>query len=414
MRTVVLLFLGILSSVAQPVAWAAISEEPIKIGFITSLSSIAGDSGHEMVEGVELYLDEINHEMGGRPVKLLVENDQSSPAGAVAGVNKLIAQDKVQVLDGFLLSNIASAACPFVEKQQIPTIVALASSDELTQRFHFHWIVRTGWSASQGTLPLGEWVYKNLHYKKVATFGLELPMAWESIGGFQKSFEGAGGQVIQKSWAPMGFTDFTDYMKNLRRDADAVFIAGVVKGSALVLDAYRKSGPKLPVIATKSTYDDSVLQKFGDSEVGSLTVSNWTLTLDNAFNKRFVKAYIARYHHTPSIYAEAGYTSVMWIKSAVDAVNGDVENKARFLAALKKVELSETPRGPMKLDDYGNPIQNVYVCKIEKNKSGKLESDVIYTFKNVSQFGPFKPDDYLKEPPFSKTYPPCKFCTPAK
>jgi branched-chain amino acid transport system substrate-binding protein len=77
------------------------------------------------------------------------------------------------------------------------------------------------------------------------------------------------------------------------------------------------------------------------------------------------------------------------------------------LEALKKVELKDVPRGPMKLDSYGNPIQNIYVRKVEK-VGGELQNTVIHTYPNVSQFWKFKPEEFLKQPVYSREYPPVK------
>ena len=88
-------------------------------------------------------------------------------------------------------------------------------------------------------------------------------------------------------------------------------------------------------------------------------------------------------------------------------INGDVENRAKLLAALKQVELKDVPRGPMKLDHYGNPIQNIYVRKVEKVK-GELQNTVIHTFPNVSQFWKYKPEEFLKQPVYSRDFPPMK------
>jgi branched-chain amino acid transport system substrate-binding protein len=75
------------------------------------------------------------------------------------------------------------------------------------------------------------------------------------------------------------------------------------------------------------------------------------------------------------------------------------------MAALKKVELTDTPGGPLKFDDRGSAILNYYVRKVTKT-NGKLQNTVISTFPMVSQFWKFNPAEYLKEPPYTKDYPP--------
>jgi len=97
------------------------------------------------------------------------------------------------------------------------------------------------------------------------------------------------------------------------------------------------------------------------------------------------------------------------LRAALEATGGEVENGEKLIAALRRVDLSESPRGPVKLDDYGNPVQNIYVRKVER-VGGRLQNTVIHTFPAVSQFWTYKPDEFLRNPVYSRDYPPCKHC----
>ena len=96
-----------------------------------------------------------------------------------------------------------------------------------------------------------------------------------------------------------------------------------------------------------------------------------------------------------------------WIVEAIKSINGDVENREKLITALKKVEIKDVPRGPFKLDSYGNPIENVYIRKVER-VGGELQNTVIYTYPNVSQFWKYNPEEFLKQPVYSRDYPPLK------
>jgi branched-chain amino acid transport system substrate-binding protein len=86
-----------------------------------------------------------------------------------------------------------------------------------------------------------------------------------------------------------------------------------------------------------------------------------------------------------------------------------VEDREAYLAALKKVEIPDALRGPLKLDAYGNPIQNIYIRKVER-QGGELQNTVIHTYPAVSQFWKWTPEDYLKQPVYTRDFPPCKHC----
>jgi len=74
------------------------------------------------------------------------------------------------------------------------------------------------------------------------------------------------------------------------------------------------------------------------------------------------------------------------------------------MQALRKIELKDLPRGPMRIDDYGNPVQNIYIRKVEK-VGGELQNTVVHTYDNVSQFWNYRPEEYLKQPPIQETIP---------
>jgi branched-chain amino acid transport system substrate-binding protein len=73
------------------------------------------------------------------------------------------------------------------------------------------------------------------------------------------------------------------------------------------------------------------------------------------------------------------------------------------------VELKDFPRGPVVIDKWGNPIQNVYIRKVER-VGGQLQNSVIFTYPAVSQFWKYNPDEFLKMPLYTRDYPPCKSC----
>jgi branched-chain amino acid transport system substrate-binding protein len=312
---------------------------------------------------------------------------------------------------GETFAHIGYAMAPLVDEYKIPMLYPVIAADDLTQRKPAKWVVRTGWTSSQPSHPFGEWVYTTLGYKKVVSIAIDYAFGWEVVGGFQKSFEEAGGQIIQKLWAPLGTTDFAPYLAQIRRDADAVFALMVAASSLRFPKQYQDAGLKarLPLVGGGTTFDEFVLPSLGDEAIGGITPLIYSAALDIPANTRFVKEYRAKYGKVPSYFSETCYTSMRWINEAAQAVGGNVEDREPFLEALRKVEIADAPRGPIKLDAYGNPIQNIYVRKVEKI-GGELWNTVIHTFPAVSQFWKYPPEEFLKQPVYSRDFPPCKHC----
>ncbi len=410
-KLLVLVFgvLVLVGTLAAGQAWA--QKGPIKIGFLAPMTGGGAQVGKDMTNGFMMYVEEANKEFAGRKVEVIVEDTQADPAIALTKLRKLVESDRVQVVAGVLLASEGYALAPKIDEYRIPTLYPVASADDLTQRKPAKWVIRTGWTSSQPNQPFGEWVYKTLGYRKIVTIAADYVFGWEQVGGFQKTFEEAGGQVIQKLWPPLGTTDFGPYLAQIKRDADAVFAVMVAAMALRFPKQYQDAGLKarLPLIGGGTTFDEFVLPSLGDEAIGAITPLIYSAAIDTPVNKRFVGEYRKKYGKVPSYYSETCYTAARWINEAAKAVGGDVEDKEKFLAALKKVEIPDAPRGPIKLDAYGNPIQNIYVRKVEK-KDGELWNTVIQTFPAVSQFWKYKPEEFLKQPVYDRNFPPCKYC----
>jgi branched-chain amino acid transport system substrate-binding protein len=385
---------------------------PIKIGFLTDLTGSAAQAAKDMVNGFTMYLDEIGHQIAGRKVELVVEDSQTRPDVALSKLRKLVEHDRVHLVAGVLFGHIGYALAPKADEYKIPMVFTTAASDDLTQRLKYQWIIRTGWSSSQPSHPFGEYAAKTLGFRKVAVIASDYAFAWEVVGGFQRTFEEAGGQVVQKLWVPLGAMDLAPYVAQLKRDADAVMTMVAGASTLQFFKQYAEAGLKgrVALIAGGPAVDEAFLPSMGDEALGIVSPLIYSGALDTPANRRFVKAYRARFGKVPSYFSETNYTSARWIQEAVKAVGGNVEDREKLMATLRKVELADAPRGPVKLDARGNPIQNVYIRKVERNREGELQNTVVATVPAVSQFWTYNPEEFLRQPLYTRDVPPCRHC----
>src|SRR3989440_1420012 len=404
------LLLSVVAALAAPPAPAA-QGGPIRIGFLAPLTGPFAQIGKDMVSGTELFLDEIGRQVAGRKLELIVEDTEGTPATALTKSRKLVEQDRVHLLTGGLLANVGYALQPFIDGAGVPATYPVIAADDITQRKPARWIVRTGWTTSQPMHPFAEWVIKHTKYRKVATIGMDYAFGYETVGGFQHVFEEQGGRIVQKIWTPLNTNDFAPFLAQIKRDADAVLALFVGRLAVQFMKQYEESGLKgrLPLLGGGTTTDESALPAMGDEAIGTLTALHYSEGLDTPQNRKFAKAFEVRAGKIPSYYSEACYTGARWIVEAIKALQGRVEDRDTFLAALRRVSIKDAARGPMTIDAWGNPIQNIYIRRVDK-VGGRLQNVVIATVPAVSQFGKYPPEEYLKLPLYTRDYPPCKHC----
>ncbi|HEY2991739.1 MAG TPA: ABC transporter substrate-binding protein [Methylomirabilota bacterium] len=383
--------------------------EPIRIGYLGPLTGIFAQAGKDMLEGLKMGLEGAGGQVAGRKLELIDEDNEGNPATAQTKYRKLVQQDKIHVLAGVLLANIGYALVPPIERDELPALF-LTTPDDLTKRRPPKWILRSNFAASQPMHALGDYAAKTLKLKKVAAIAMDNPFGHEGIGGFQRVFEDAGGRVVQKTWVPLNAMDFAPYLTQVPKDVDGVVQVFVAGQAVRFAKQYADSGlkDKLPLIGTGVFTDESALRSMGDEAIGIIGTMIWSPTLTNPANQAFMKLAESRLKRPPAYFHAVMYSAGRWITDAARAVDGRVEDRARFLAAIRKaIETTEDPRGPIKLDEYNNPTENVYITKVEK-VGGRLQTTVIHTYPMVSQFWTYKAEEFLKTPAYDRNYPPVK------
>ncbi|MBI1894487.1 MAG: ABC transporter substrate-binding protein [Candidatus Rokubacteria bacterium] len=389
----------------------AAAQGPIRLGFLTILTGALASPGKEMENGIRLFLEEHKNSLSGRPVELTVLDTGGTPAGTLTKARELVEQRKVHIIIGPLAAFEAYAIAPYVNAQRVPTISPSAAADDLTQRKATQFIVRATSNSSLPTQPFGTYAAKTLGIKRVATIADDFAFGHEVVAGFHKAFEDAGGQVVQKLWPKLGETDQGPYIGQLKKDIDAVFIGFAGVAALRFLKQLENSGlkGKIRVLANQTAVDEALLRSMGDEAIGVVSASHYSAALDTLANRKFASAYRKAYGTDPGYYSVGAYTAALFLKQALEKVGGKIEDTEGLLKALRGAAITDAPGGPIRLDKYGNPVHNIYINRVER-KEGRLQNTVTHTIEGVSQFWNYPEAEFLKQPVYSREYPPCRFC----
>jgi len=396
-------------------AGASAPAEELRIGFIAAMTGPFAAVGKDMVDGFQLYLDEHGNKLGGADVKLIVEDDQAKPDVGVTKAKKLILQDHVHMFIGGILAPTGYALAPVSTAEKTVYISSIPAADDLTQRQidKYPYFIRTGWTSSQPSHPFGEWACQQ-GYKKIAVVAADYAFGYEVVGGFQKSFEDCGGKIIQKIWPPLGTKDFGPYIPNIRSDADAIFSLMVGPMVPQFPKQLAAAGNTKPVIGGGTSYDEFILPAMGDEAVGGVSPLQYSAALETPKNEAFVKTYRTKYNKVPSYFSESNYTTAELIDETIKKTGGKFPGAEEFVKVMSGLKI-DAPRGPVSFDEMRNPVQNIYVRKVEKKKmfgydKEELWNTVIKTYPAVGQFWKYDKAAFLKQPVYSRDWPPCGNC----
>jgi branched-chain amino acid transport system substrate-binding protein len=379
----------------------------IRLGLMTVKTGPLASGGIDMERALVQYLKERKDTLAGRKVELFVGDSGGVPAQARTKVQELVERERIQVMIGPLAAGEALAVDDYIRQVQLPTL-SVAAAEDMTQRKPNPWFVRGTSTSSQNSQPLADYCYKQLKMRRMALIADDIPYGHEMCAGFQRVFEDLGGKIVQKTFPPLTVPDYGTYLAQTNPKIDGIFLGFAGSNGFRYTRQFNEYGlrGKVTPVGGMTALDEAVLRNMGDEALGIVTACWYSAELDNPQNKKFAAAFRSEWKYDPGFYAAATYVEGAVLEAALGAVKGNVENKDAFMKALRATK-TDTVRGPVSFDQYGNVVGNVYIRKVER-KEGRLVNSVIHTYPNVSQFWTYKADEFLKNPVYSRDFPPAK------
>ncbi len=380
---------------------------PIRVGLMTVKTGPLASGGIDMERGLVQFLREHNNALSGRKVELFVGDSGGVPAQARSKMQELVEKDRIHVMIGPLAAAEALAADDYIRAQQLLTL-SVAAAEDMTQRKPNPWFTRGTSTSSQCSQPLADYCYKTLKYRRMVAIADDIAYGHEMCAGFQRVFEELGGKIIQKTFPPLTVPDYGTYLAQLKTNADGIFLGFAGSNGFRYLRQFNEYGlrGKIAPVGGMTALDEAVLRNMGDEALGIVTSCWYSAELANPINRKFGAAFRAEWKYDPGFYAAATYTEAAVLEATLQAIKGRIEDKDAFMKAVRSIKV-DTVRGPVTFDGFGNVVGNVYIRKVER-KQGRLVNSVIHTYPNVSQFWTYNPQEFLKNPVYSRGWPPAK------
>jgi branched-chain amino acid transport system substrate-binding protein len=376
-----------LSLVAAALAVTTASAAPVKIGFITTLTTPAAIIGKDMQNSVNLAMEHLGGKAGSTPLEVVFADDGFKPDVGKQATDRLLKQDNVDFVAGYIWSHVLLASQKSVLDSGKFLISANAGPSPMAGKLCNKNFFSTSWQNDQTPMALGE-VMNQQGIKTVYIMAPNYAAGKDMVTGFERTFKG---KVVGKDltkWGADAQLDFSAELAKARASkAEAIFVFYPGAAGPAFIKQYQQSGlNKTTPLYSTFTVDALSLPRLQKANLqgvlGSRTTQEWDPTLDNPANKKFVADYKKKYGGYPSYYGAQAYDAIMLIASAVKAVGGDVSNPDKVRAALKAAKF-DSVRGGFRYGTNHCPIQNFYLREVVKDSEGNWSTKVIATvFKN--------------------------------
>jgi branched-chain amino acid transport system substrate-binding protein len=362
------------------------TKTPIRIGLLNSFSGVIAYSGTGYWNATQLYFDKIGWKIAGRKVEFLREDDQMNPQMGLQKAKKFVEQDKVDLVAGPQASNVAMAVMNYAKQANFFYLVSGAGTSAITWE-RMLYMFRSSLSGWQLSSSIANYNYNNLA-KEMVLAASDYAGGRDVLAEFRVAYAKLGGKVMKEIYPPLGTTDFSAYLtdiKSLNPPATYDFFVG--SDAVRYVKQYRENAIKGPVTGFAGIVDPTTFEGQGDAALGIYCAILYSDTLDTPVNKIFAPAYYDRFKTYTDMFSEYGYTAAQCIDEAGKMVDGDFGNKDKLAAAMKKLSF-DAPRGPFRMDpETHNPIQDVYISQVKKLASGRLANVAIHTYKDVRDPG---------------------------
>jgi branched-chain amino acid transport system substrate-binding protein len=365
------------------VTTGAAQADSVKIGFVTTLTTPAAVIGEDMKNSVELALEHIGNKMGNLDVVLIMEDDGFKPDVGKQKTDKLVKQDDVDFVAGYIWSHVLLASANSVLDADKFLISANAGPSQMAGKRCNKNFFSTSWQNDQTPMAMGEYL-NQIGVKSIYIMSPNYAAGKDMANGVEATFKGeVKGKDLTK-WGADAQLDFSaELAKAKASGAEAIFVFYPGKAGGAFIKQYQQAGLQgvmpLYTVFTVDSISLPKLQAGGLTGVlGSKNTQEWSPDMDNAANKRFVGDYLKKYGKYPSFYGAQSYDAIMLIKSAVEATGGNLKDKDALRKALMAADF-DSVRGHYTYGNNHMPIQNFYLREVVADPEGRWTTKIVST-----------------------------------
>jgi branched-chain amino acid transport system substrate-binding protein len=356
----------------------AMAQTPIKIGFVSTFSGPQAAIGEDMRRSVELAKEHLGGKMGGVPFEIVYEDDQFKPDVGKQKSEKLVQQDKVNFVAGYIWSNVLLASLKTVTDEGDTILISSNAgpsqiAGELCNKNFFS----TSWNNDQTPMAMGQYLQEK-GVKSLYLMAGNYAAGKDMLAGVKRTFKGEiKGEDLTK------WPDQLDFSAELAKigtaKPDGIFIFYPGAHGVQFLQQYVQAGlkGKIPLYQVFSI-DAITLPQQKELALGTLGAQEWVNDLPNEQNKKYVADFKKKHGVYPSYYGAQSYDSIMLIASAAEALKGDLSNKDKVRAEMKKANFKSL-RGGFTYNTNQFPIQNFYIQEAVKDPEGMMTVKTIAT-----------------------------------
>ena len=301
----------------------AAAQQPVKIGFITTLSGPAGYIGADIRDAFQLAIDIEGGKLGGIPVQLIVEDDGFKPGQGKQVADRFLKTENIKLFTGIVFSNIAGATVPDI----LDAGAIYVSPKPRHRTSPARNVTRTTTSCRGKTIRCMRAPVRTRPISATSASSSSRPTirpARTRSTGFKRFFKG---EIVGEVYTRLDQTDYAPEMAQIRAaKPDAVFQFHPGGLGIAFMRQYQQAGllGAIPMVVASPSIDAVILKAVGEAALGINASSQWNTDFDNPANKKFMAEWQKKFgaDRLPTYYASQGYDTALAIAAALQGHQG--------------------------------------------------------------------------------------------
>lgn len=326
-------------------------KDPYKIGAILSVTGANAPLGEAEKKALNLEVDAINKSGGvdGHQIELVLEDDESDTAKAVAAVTKLVKVDKVIAVIGGTGTGTSMGIKPILTAEKVPYI-SVAAGNVITDTDN-KWTFRAPAKNALAAQAALNYIDKNLKLKKIAVLYDSNPFGQDGIDTITKETPKLGMTTVAQEKYETNAADVTAQLTNIKAaNPDVVIVWGTNPMPAKAAQTMKQLNMTQPFIGSHGIANAKFLELAGDAANGAVfPAGKITIpaSITNAAQKKavdkFIKDYKAKYNNeAPNTFAGHAYDALYILTGALKKSGAD---KTKLRAEIEKTSSFAGPDG---------------------------------------------------------------------
>jgi branched-chain amino acid transport system substrate-binding protein len=334
--------------------------KPYKLGTVQPLTGVAAYGGKSSLVGVQMAVDQINKSGGimGRPVELIVGDDESKPDTGRRAVEKLATEDGIDFHVGGFLSNICLACTPVWEEHKIVNMIGVCLDTTLTTSKCSRYTFRTFDFAPAQAKAFAPYLVHQIG-KKWHILYADYSWGQSTRDAYTAEIKQNGGEVVGSTGIPLGTADTTSFLSKISGDFDGLFLIFFGSDAINVVNQGYDLGlaKKYKFAGDGAVATSTQLPAMGNKIEGFVGIDRYLPVFDEPLDTRYLHAFyneagprlkkVDPSGPLPDRYVQSNFEAVNALKLGIEKSHFQGrEDSPKLVAALDGLEMKEGPDFP--------------------------------------------------------------------